>query len=114
MAIDRRDRQTDGLTDTVALHRRSPLEAEGVNDVVGSSEFVSGARVLCLRVLIVAVVLYIGRGRSYHEQVIAPGAARRYDPPPTDGSSRLAADLRPSADGSAVRTWLSCRQLACL
>jgi len=27
---------------------------------------------------------------------------------------RLAADLRPSADGSAVRTWLSCRQPACL
>jgi len=26
---------------------------------------------------------------------------------------RLAADLRPSADGSAVRTWLSCRQPAC-
>ena len=27
---------------------------------------------------------------------------------------RLAADLRPSADRSAVRTWLSCRQPACL
>jgi len=27
---------------------------------------------------------------------------------------RLAADLRPSADGSAVRTWLSCRQPVCL
>jgi len=27
---------------------------------------------------------------------------------------RLAADLRPSADGSAVRTRLSCRQPACL
>jgi len=27
---------------------------------------------------------------------------------------RLAADLRPSADGSAVRTWLICRQPACL
>ena len=27
---------------------------------------------------------------------------------------RLAADLRPSADGSVVRTWLSCSQPACL
>jgi len=27
---------------------------------------------------------------------------------------RLVADLRPSADGSAVRTWLGCRQPACL
>ena len=27
---------------------------------------------------------------------------------------RLAADLRPSADGSAVHTWLICRQPACL
>jgi len=27
---------------------------------------------------------------------------------------RLPADLRPSADESAVHTWLSCRQLACL
>jgi len=27
---------------------------------------------------------------------------------------RLAADLRPSADGSAVCAWLSCRQPACL
>jgi len=26
----------------------------------------------------------------------------------------LAADLRPSADGSAVRTWLRCRQPACI
>jgi len=33
-------------------------------------------------------------------------------PPPM--AVRLAADLRPSADGSAVRTWLSCRQPACL
>jgi len=32
--------------------------------------------------------------------------------PPT--AVRLAADLRPSADGSAVRTWLSYRQPACL
>ena len=38
-------------------------------------------------------------------------------PPPRGGGEttavRLAADLRPSADGSAVRTWLSCRQPAC-
>ena len=33
-------------------------------------------------------------------------------PPPM--AVRLAADLRPSADGSAVRTWLSYRQPACL
>ena len=31
-------------------------------------------------------------------------------PPPT--AVRLAADLRPSAGGSAARTWLSCRQPA--
>jgi len=38
------------------------------------------------------------------QQVIAPGAAGRYAPPPM--AVRLAADLRPSADGSAVRTSL--------
>jgi len=36
-------------------------------------------------------------------QVIAPGAARRYAPLPPM-AVRLAADLRPSADGSAVHT----------
>jgi len=39
------------------------------------------------------------------------GCGERDDMPPADGSS---ADLRPSADGSAVRIWLSCRQPACL
>ena len=39
------------------------------------------------------------------QQVIAPGVARRYAPPPPT-AVRLAADLRPSADGSAVRTSL--------
>jgi len=39
------------------------------------------------------------------KQGIAPGAVRRYAPPPM--AVRLAADLRPSADGSAVGTWLS-------
>ena len=43
------------------------------------------------------------------KQVIAPTAARRYGPPPT--AVRLAADLRPSADGSAVRTSLVAGQL---
>jgi len=41
------------------------------------------------------------------EQGITPGAARRYAP--VDGSStvaEIAADLRPSADGSAVRTFV--------
>jgi len=41
------------------------------------------------------------------EHGIAPRAARRYAP--ADGSStvaKIAADLRPSADGSAVRTSL--------
>ena len=37
----------------------------------------------------------------------------RYDMPPPM-AFRLSADLRPSADGSAVRTWRSCRQPACL
>ena len=34
--------------------------------------------------------------------------------PPPPIAVRLAADLRPSADGSAGHTWLSCRQPACL
>jgi len=38
---------------------------------------------------------------------------QRDDMPPAM-AVRLAADLRPCADGSAVRTWLSCRQPACL
>ena len=42
-----------------------------------------------------------------------PGGGRD-DMPPPPMAVRLAADLRPSADGSAVRPWLSCRQPACL
>jgi len=34
-------------------------------------------------------------------------------PPPPPMAVRLAADLRPSTDGSADRTWLSWRQPAC-
>ena len=45
------------------------------------------------------------------QQVIAPGAARRYAPSPPPIAVRLAADLRPSADGSAVRTSLLASQL---
>ena len=33
-AVDHRDRRTDGRTDTVPLHRRSPLEADRVNNSV--------------------------------------------------------------------------------
>jgi len=40
------------------------------------------------------------------------GSGETICPPPM--AVRLAADLRPSADGSAVRTWLSCRQPVCL
>ena len=43
---------------------------------------------------------------THYKQRIAPGPARRYAPP-TNGSStvaKIAADLRPSADWSAVRT----------
>jgi len=40
------------------------------------------------------------------------GGGETICPPPM--AVRLAADLRPSADGSAVRTWLSYRQPACL
>ena len=47
-----------------------------------------------------------------YKQVIAPVATRRYAP--ARMQVRLAADLRPSADGSAVRTRLNCRQPACL
>jgi len=46
------------------------------------------------------------------KQGIAPGGGETICPPPM--AVRLAADLRPSADGSAVHTWLSCRQPACL
>jgi len=42
------------------------------------------------------------------KQVIAPGAARRYTPLT---AVRLAADLRPPADGSAVHTSLVAGQL---
>ena len=37
---------------------------------------------------------------------IAPGAARRYVPRRWQFDTKIAADLRPSADGSAVRTSL--------
>jgi len=53
---------------------------------------------------------FIGTPRSQRcnnimtKNVIAPGAARRCMPPPM--AVRLAADLRPSADGSAVHTSL--------
>jgi len=60
-------------------------------------------------------------GRHIHE-IIAyvkihvtsyrPGGGETICPRPM--AVRLAADLRPSADGSAVRTWLSCTQPACL
>jgi len=43
---------------------------------------------------------------------LSPGGRQDDMPPPV--AVRLAADLRPSADGSAVRTWLSYRQPACL
>jgi len=43
---------------------------------------------------------------------LSPRGRRDDLPPPT--AVRLEADLRPSADGSAVRTWLSCRQPTCL
>ena len=33
LTVDRRDRQTDRRTDTVPLHRRSPLEAGSVDNV---------------------------------------------------------------------------------
>ena len=52
---------------------------------------------------------------SPSEQVIVPRGRRDDMSPPPDGSSTIAADLRPSADGSAVRKSLaSCRQPACL
>jgi len=44
--------------------------------------------------------------RHTAKQVIAPGTIC----PPPPMAVRLAADLRPSTDGSPVRTWLSCRQ----
>jgi len=43
------------------------------------------------------------------QQGIAPGGGETICPTPADGSStvaKIAADLRPSADGSAVRTFL--------
>jgi len=43
---------------------------------------------------------------------LSPRGRRDDMPPPM--AVRLAADLRPSADWSAVRTWLSCKQPACL
>ena len=46
------------------------------------------------------------------KQDIAPGDGETICLPPM--AVRLATDLRPPADGSAIRTWLSCRQPACL
>jgi len=43
-----------------------------------------------------------------------PGCGETICSPPAPMAVRLAADLRPPADGSAVRTWLSCRQQAFL
>jgi len=43
---------------------------------------------------------------------LSPRGRRDDMPPPM--AVRFSADLRPSADESAVRTWLSCRQPACL
>jgi len=41
---------------------------------------------------------------THFQQVIAPGAARRYAPRRWQFDPKIAADLLPSADGSAVRT----------
>ena len=49
--------------------------------------------------------------RRRHEQGNAPGAARQYAPLPPPMAARLAADLRPCADGSADRTSLVAGQL---
>ena len=43
---------------------------------------------------------------------LSPRGRRDDMPPPM--AVRFSADLRPSVDESAVRTWLSCRQPACL
>ena len=43
-----------------------------------------------------------------------PRAVRQYAPTPLLMAVQLAVDLRLSADGSAVRTWLSYRQPTCL
>ena len=50
--------------------------------------------------------------QSDPNKVSPRGRGETICPPPM--AVRLAEDLRPSADGSAVRTWLSCRQPACL
>ena len=49
---------------------------------------------------------------SHNNNKLSPRELRYDMPPPM--AFRLSADLRPSADGSAVRTWRSCRQPACL
>jgi len=58
-------------------------------------------------------VQVLGRTTTSIGRQVPPPQARRDDVPPPM-AVRLAADLRPSADRSAVRTWLSCRQPACL
>jgi len=50
------------------------------------------------------MIVAYGRANSNFEQGTAPGAARRYAPRRRQFDSEIAADLRPSADGSAVRT----------
>jgi len=71
----------------------------------------------CTPTLIAILRITTGNETRYR-----PG--RRGDMPHADGSTmvaKIAADLRPSADGSAARTsvvaggrWLSCRQPVCL
>jgi len=54
----------------------------------------------------------VGRRSLQSKTSCRPAGGETICPPPM--AVRLAADLRPSADGSAVRTWLSCRQPAYL
>jgi len=56
-------------------------------------------------------VEYVGYSFCTDNTLSPPGAARRYAP--ADGSSTRGGSIRPSADESAVRTRLSCRQPAC-
>ena len=84
-----------GLSNVIRLHRlsrrsRVPDTSPGSTRLCADTDLIIAA--LC---------------SNSHSNKVSPGDVRRYAP--ADGSStvaKIAADLRPSADGSAVRTSL--------
>jgi len=96
----RRDAVGNSLRQTVHTHRASVHRA---------AKLVAAL----LRIAGVTAGMAESKRNTVIVQVIASGAERRHAPP-ADASSTRGRSIRLSADGSAVREWLSCRQSACL